>query len=254
MNYIKEQLISLYDDMFEKIDKFNRLSYNDIFLEAFHKYEALVESINELLEDTPKEDRKAVIDELAYVLPVYVKNKVDKLSRKEKNSMEVNHNTNMAGYVLPIITYTQENYCEKFAKRTVEIWNEMKVTSLNLGYSTYEVIVKGFNRKLCYITTAVCEHQNKPDNCYELTTLRNFRDQYLMKTEDGCRIVDEYYNIAPGLVMIINMQKDANDIYQHIFEEYLTPCITYIEEEKNEECRDLYMQMVRLLQKKYLFS
>ena len=130
----------------------------------------------------------------------------------------------------------------------------MKVTSLNLSFSTYESIAGGFKKKLCYITTAVCEHQNKPDDCYELTTLRDYRDHYLMQTQCGREIVEEYYNIAPGLVMMIDMRNDADKIYQSIYDEYLKPCIKYIEDEKNEECRDLYMQMVRSLQKKYLYS
>ena len=254
MDNLKEQLILLYDEMFEKVDKFCKASYNNIFLEAFRKYEDLVDGIADLLEDTPKGNRKAVIDELAYVLPVYVKEKVSKLPDKEIKSLEVNYNMNMAAYVLPIITYSHDNYCEKVANRTVEIWNEMKVTSLNLSFSTYESIAGGFKKKLCYITTAVCEHQNKADDCYELTMLRNYRDNYLLKTEMGHLIVEEYYNIAPGLVMIMNMQNEKNDIYQHIYEEYLIPCIHYIEEDKNEECRDLYVQMVRNLQKQYLYS
>lgn len=254
MNIIKEQLILLYDEMFEKVDKFCKASYNNIFLEAFRKYEDLVERISDLLEDTPKDERKSVINELANVLPIYVKEKVSKLPEKELKSMEVNYNMNMVIYVLPIITYSHDNYCEKVAKRIVEIWNEIKVTSLNLSFSTYESIAGGFKKKLCYITTAVCEHQHKPDDCYELTALRDYRDNYLMNTEAGREIVEEYYNIAPGLVMMINMQNDADNIYQNIYEEYLTPCIKYIEEEKNEECRDLYMQMVRSLQKKYLYS
>lgn len=254
MDRIKEQLISLFDEMFEKVDKFNKTSYNNIFLDTFKKYEELVDNIENLVEDTPRVERKEIIDELAHILPVYVKPKVDMLSEKQIKLLEVNYNMNMAIYVLPVLTYPHGNYCEKVAKRTVEIWNEMKVTSLNLGYSTYESIADGFKKKLCYITTAVCEHQNKPDDCYELTILRNYRDNYLLNSETGYTLVEEYYNIAPGLVMMINMQHDADNIYHHIYEEYLTPCIHYIEEDKNEECRDLYMQMVHSLQKKYLFS
>ena len=254
MDKIKDQLIILYDEMFEKVERFSKASYNNIFLEAFRKYEDFVEDIADLLENTVKEERKNVIDDIAQVLPVYVKEKVSKLPEKEVRSLEINYNMNMAVYVLPILTYSHDNYCEKVAKRIVEVWNEMKVTSLNLSYSTYESIAGGFKKKLCYITTAVCEYQNKPDDCYELTTLRNYRDNYLINTEIGRELVDEYYNIAPGLVMMINMQLDAKEIYQNIYEEYLVPCIHYIEKDKNEECRDLYMQMVRSLQKKYLYS
>ena len=35
----------------------------------------------------------------------------------------------------------------------------------------------------CYITTAVCRSMDKADNCYELTTLREYRDGYLLRSE-----------------------------------------------------------------------
>lgn len=254
MDKIKAQLISLYDEMFEKVDKFNKTSYNNIFLDAFRKYEDLIDYMENYLEDIPKTERKEAIDEIAHILPVYVKPKVDNLSEKQIKSLEINYNMNMVIYVLPVLTYSHENYCEKVAKRTVDVWNDMRVTSLNLGYSTYESIAGGFKKKLCYITTAVCEHQNKPDDCYELKTLRNYRDNYLMQSEAGHEIVEEYYDIAPALVMIIDMQNDAEQIYQYIYEKYLTPCIHYIEQKKYDECRNLYMQMVRTLQKQYLYS
>ena len=87
----------------------------------------------------------------------------------------------------------------------------------------YHNIDKGFKKKLCYITTAVCRSQNKPDNCYELTALREYRDNYLMNSNLGRELVDEYYNIAPGLVMMIDMQQEAEKIYQNIYDKYLPP-------------------------------
>ena len=95
MDNLKEQLILLYDEMLEKVDRFCKASYNTIFLDAFRKYEALVEGISDLLEDTAKEERKNVIDELAHVLPVYVKDIVGQLPEKEIRSLEINYNMNM---------------------------------------------------------------------------------------------------------------------------------------------------------------
>lgn len=37
----------------------------------------------------------------------------------------------------------------------------------------------------CYITTATCEEYGKPDDCYELTTFRNFRDNWLKNNPMG---------------------------------------------------------------------
>ncbi|KMZ54633.1 cell wall-associated protease [Dorea sp. D27] len=85
-------------------------------------------------------------------------------------------------------------------------------------------------------------------------TLRAYRDEYLMSTEDGRALVDEYYDIAPGIVQIINMQKDADEIYEELYKNCLAPCISCIEAGEEEQCRELYTRMVRGLQKKYLYS
>ena len=111
----------------------------------------------------------------------------------------------------------------------------------------------GFKKNiLCYITTAVCEYQNKPDDCYELEILRRYRDTYLMQTKEGRSLVQEYYDIAPRIVWAIDMQPDKDKIYQELYSEYLMPCIHYVEEECNKECKDLYVDMVRSLEKRFI--
>ena len=253
MEHIRNELISFFEEMLVKVPDFKRGTYNQIFIEAFEKHKSLLDCISDACEDADKESRDAVMTEIASILPGYVKEKLSTIEKKKENIV-IDHNMNMAIYIIPVLTYTHDMYCEKVAHMIVDIWNEKKVSHLNLGFSSYEGIANGFKKKLCYITTAVCEHQDKPDDCYELTLLRDYRDNYMMRTEEGQAIVNEYYNIAPGLVMIINMQNDADNIYQRIYEKYLIPCIRYIEEDRNEECCDLYMQMVRTLQKKYLYS
>ena len=123
----------------------------------------------------------------------------------------------------------------------------------NLQAADYEFIEKGFHKKFCYITTAVCETFQKPDDCYELTLLRNYRDQYLAALPEGEEIIRAYYDVAPTIVKHINRQKNAGEIYRDIWSDYLSPCIHMIEEGKNEECKDLYIKMVRDLQKEYFY-
>jgi len=254
MENYRTQLIEFFDEMLLHLKAFNRHDYNDTFLTSFKKYESIFENLAITCEETAREDRTEFIDNVASILPDYVKQLMSNSKRREKNKLEMNYNMAMAAFIIPAITYSKDFYLEKIAKRMVEIWNEKQVTSLTLGYSSYEEIISGFKWKLCYITTAVCEHQNKPDNCYELETLRKYRDHYLMNTKDGRKIVEEYYNIAPGLVMIMNMQKNADEIYDSIYQKYLLPCLNCIEKGSNEECRDIYMQMVRTLQNQYLYS
>ncbi len=72
-----------------------------------------------------------------------------------------------------------------------------------------------------------------------------------MNQEEGEEIVQEYYNLAPTIVKHINKKKDSKKIYADIWSDYLSPCISLIEEGKNEECQELYVKMVRGLQKLY---
>ncbi len=103
----------------------------------------------------------------------------------------------------------------------------------------------------CYITTAVCEYYDKPDDCYELTQFRNFRDEWLVKQPDGPSLVQEYYNTAPTIVSKINSSTNRNEIYSVLFEKYLKPCLTFIENNKFIECKDLYVAMIHNLKAEF---
>ncbi len=105
----------------------------------------------------------------------------------------------------------------------------------------------------CFITTAVCDSFNKPDNCYELTMFRNFRDNWLINEIDGKELIKEYYNNAPKIVDSINSRSNKSEIYLNIWNTYLKACLQFIENKKYSECKDLYIQMVRNLEKKFLF-
>lgn len=39
-----------------------------------------------------------------------------------------------------------------------------------------------------------------PDDCYELTVLRGFRDNYLKNRENGAQDIADYYRNAPQIV------------------------------------------------------
>ena len=52
----------------------------------------------------------------------------------------------------------------------------------------------------------------------------------------------------------IDRQEDADNIYRGIWEEYLSRCIRLIEEDEKDKCKELYISMVRSLEKEYLYS
>lgn len=56
----------------------------------------------------------------------------------------------------------------------------------------------------CYLTSACMKHfqKNFDDNCYELTVLRWFRDNFVSKED-----IEHYYNVAPIIVKKLMMIK-----------------------------------------------
>lgn len=99
----------------------------------------------------------------------------------------------------------------------------------------------------CYVTTAICEEYGRPDDCYELTALRGFRDNWLQYQPDGQAIIDRYYCTAPYIVKLIDRQQDRTEIHHHLNDTYLSKCLSYIEDGENEKCKDLYIEMMEFL-------
>ena len=104
----------------------------------------------------------------------------------------------------------------------------------------------------CYITTAVCSSFGKPDDCYELTMFRDFRDSWLCRQDDGEAIISEYYATAPRIVNAIDRLPNAKEIYRAIWDKYLSPCLAHIKNNEYAQCKSLYMKMVRELQSRFL--
>ena len=181
-----------------------------------------------------------------------MKNLID--SKRKREAAVIDHNMAMVAFFVPLMGEIQSTQTKIFTETIVEIWNQ-KVPGSKIGHSDAASIENGFKKGVfCYITTAVCKSLNKPDDCYELNLLREYRDQYLMGTKDGEILVKEYYNIAPTIVKRIDRSPDASEIYADIWEKYLKPCVRLIEAGEQEECRELYTKMVRSLEKKYLYS
>lgn len=104
----------------------------------------------------------------------------------------------------------------------------------------------------CYITTAICKNDNKPDNCYELQQFRKFRDEWLANQSDGNKLIKRYYDIAPSIVNLIDNSENSSKIYNEIKESYLNECLFYIENGMEEECKIKYINMVNDLTSRYM--
>ena len=104
----------------------------------------------------------------------------------------------------------------------------------------------------CFLTSACVEAKGLPDDCYGLTTLRKFRDEYLAKQECGKCEIAHYYNVAPVIVERIKASKESAKVFDQIYDELVAPCVKMIEECNLSGARVLYRSKVQELQAQYL--
>lgn len=174
-----------------------------------------------------------------------------KKSKRDGEMME--YSLRMVVYVFPAMKQFAGASSEPLIEAILKAWKECFPQS-NISAATFAEIESGFHKKWCYITTAVCECFGQPDDCYELEVLRDYRDGYLASSPDGEALIQEYYDVAPTIVKRINRLENRQEIYGEIWNQYLSPCIHMIEEEKLEECRETYIRMVRTLQEEYFYT
>ena len=103
----------------------------------------------------------------------------------------------------------------------------------------------------CYLTSACVGYLGKPDDCYELTTLREFRDNYLKKTKEGKVLVKRYYEIAPKIVEKIEASGNRKEYYDYIYG-VVKECVTCIENGDREGALTRYRAMTLKLQTELL--
>ncbi|MCR5356507.1 MAG: hypothetical protein K6E63_03800 [Lachnospiraceae bacterium] len=251
MTDINTELASMLFDNRPMMKRFNKDHYADAFDEYCESFKELFDEIDKGYAEAP--DRDAYINDLAVYFRDQALEKYESIPKKgDRERFIIDYNPVLTVFVLPSLNGKGNEGCKALAKAIVGLWNEtFKRYTISIG--TFEEIDSGFKRKLCYITTAVCKSLGKPDDCYELKMLRDYRDSYLLKREKGRGIVDDYYNVAPTIVNRINRREDRNRIYRDIFDRYINPCIKLIEDGKEEECRKLYSDMVYNLEEEYMF-
>lgn len=69
----------------------------------------------------------------------------------------------------------------------------------------------------CFLTTACIRVAGLTDNCYELTTLRSFRDNFVAKMVRGPAVLAEYYEIAPVIVQKIKQDANRDIVLSDVF-------------------------------------
>lgn len=175
-------------------------------------------------------------------------------NRSSQNGLIDDDKLVIAIFMVPLVRHLKLSVSEPFAEALQRNWVQRHPkTPFYIG--DYDSIANGFRKKrfgLCFITTAVCEAEGLGDDCAQLHDFRSFRDGYLRTCPDGAELINEYYDIAPGIVTCIDHCADREARYAAIRETYLDPCWQDLKQGRMEECKARYVQMVRDLQKQYL--
>lgn len=134
-----------------------------------------------------------------------------------------------------------------------------------LGSSTFGLTSKEFNKRKklirvrlissepapsggCFLTTAACIFKGLPDDCEELTILRQFRDEYLSSSVSGRALISEYYETAPTISQMMTEQ-DMESTFLMIQQ-----CVTLIKANNNEAALSLYKSVFQVMRDKYIGS
>lgn len=104
----------------------------------------------------------------------------------------------------------------------------------------------------CYLTTACVEAMGLPDDCRELTVLRNFRDHWLREKVTGPAEIAEYYEIAPQIVERIQRSEERMELLKGIYDEMITPCVDDIQAGNYETAHERYRRETMKLKERYL--
>ncbi|NCB99281.1 MAG: hypothetical protein EOM34_01220 [Clostridia bacterium] len=239
-------LIHIVDNDKDIKSIFNKKVYEDEFLKFYDIYVQSLTAYYTLYENSSHSD--AYVREVALKIMDHEMEKINAIEKKSRREMQMMEDSAFAAlFAIPAIVRYHTKATDLLADYLIEEWHK-NFPKNQIQKGNFEEINSGFKkRKFCYITTAVCDSLNKGDNCYELNTLRSYRDRWLSREPYGEKLIEQYYDTAPGIIALINTRKDSDEIYNEIYKEYLQPCISYIERKEYEACRDTYIEMVKRL-------
>jgi len=100
----------------------------------------------------------------------------------------------------------------------------------------------------CFLTTATCKTVGLADDCWELQTLRKFRDEYMASNEEGKHQIAEYNRFAPKIIEKINNRDNARAIYLTMYWKFILPSALLIRMGLNGKAFDLYHKLVNWVQ------
>ena len=122
----------------------------------------------------------------------------------------------------------------------------------NYDYKDCPIYKHEKSSSTCFLTSACTAARGLPDDCRELTVLRNFRDNWLKQQPEGITLIAHYYNVAPKIVAAIDARDDRLEIYEDMYRNLVLACVEVIDAGRNEDALELYRAAVLDYDRRYV--
>lgn len=257
-----ELVLTQIADMLSEAERKNKEFKRDTYEDSFHNFldenAALwsqLSAIGDLPQEVQDEERSQVADCLVHRAEEMLKTAK---SRTKRETLQLNLNLYMVSYFLPAIVAYQrrcggrEEDMKKLTNTICDAWAQHFKNRIQT--SDFESIQSGFKQKLCFVTTAVCRGLNQPQDCKELVMMKQYRDTYLLQQPDGERLIHEYYDIAPTIVKRIEKEASPEEKYLYLWNHYIRHCVDLLENNRQEQCREVYETMMNELKEEYMVT
>ena len=155
------------------------------------------------------------------------------------------------------MAYYTCNDCENYDPNNTNRWNDGFCSYYCKYFSKSDKACSKFEKRrdidtTCFLTTAICNIFGFEDNCFGLETLRNFRDNYLVKDERYHKLLAEYEVIGPVISNNLYHDEHRMEVADYYFENYLYNIIVNLSTYKDyDEAVNMYIEMVNDMKRMY---
>ena len=102
-----------------------------------------------------------------------------------------------------------------------------------------------------YIVTAIFDELDLTDKYECITKLLDFRIKFVEKDPRYSNVLKDYDIVGPKLANLISSDEDSSLLCRRLCQTFLTRVFGFIDDNKNEEALDLYIEMVNYLKIMY---
>ncbi|MEM8640127.1 MAG: CFI-box-CTERM domain-containing protein [Cyanobacteria bacterium P01_G01_bin.54] len=136
-----------------------------------------------------------------------------------------------------VMEETKKEIKERFGIDEKQLERQVKEEEQNSDVDSNETTCS------CYITTACVMARGLSDDCHELMTLRQFRDDYMRQFQQGSTLIETYYQYAPAIVKAIDRSPHSRSVYESLYT-VIQDCVRQIEQKQFTAALRTYTNMV----------